>query len=174
MFTLHHGLWIYFFTRRHAQVWQFVAGSMLPDYVYFLMIGLMLIRGQLNFTEITSLSPQVMMFFLPMYPWVVKTDLIGHSVVVWGAAFILTLLPVVNRLQAFVVGWGTHLLFDAFTHGAYANLFLYPLSLYAVHSPVSFWEPAYFAREFNIVNSALMALMAGYILYKWLSKKYRK
>lgn len=174
MFTLHHGLWIYFLTRRHAQVWQFVAGSMLPDYVYFLMVGLMLIRGQLNFSELISLSPQIMMFFLPMYPWVVKIDLIGHSVVIWGSVFILTLLPGVSRLQAFVVGWGTHLLFDALTHGAYANPFLYPLSLYAVHSPVSFWEPAYLAREFNIVNNALMVLMALYILYEWLRKKYRR
>lgn len=174
MFTLHHALYIYFFTRRHPQVWQFVVGSMLPDYVYFVVLFLALIRGQILWEYIPSMSPYNMMFLMSMYPWGLKADLIGHSVVIWGVVFMVTLLPVVRRLQAFVIGWGSHLLIDGLTHGAYANYFIYPLSLYAVHSPVSYWEPEYFATEFRVVNWTIMALLAGWLIFKWWQKKYTK
>lgn len=171
MFTLHHGLWIYFITRRHKQVWQFVFGSMIPDYVYFLVVLYALKQGQLELSAIITLNPYVLMGMIPMYSWAVKADLIGHSVVAWGVVFLITLLPVLNRLQAIVIGWGSHLLLDGLTHGAYANYFLYPLSLYAVHSPVSYWEPNYLAKEFKIVNSILLSLITIYLVYKWRYKK---
>jgi hypothetical protein len=171
MFTFHHGFWIYFFTRRHAQVWQFVAGAMLPDYVYFILMGILIVNGQFSLTELRSVSPQAMMPYLPLYPWTVKIDLAGHSVVVWTVAFVLSLMPVIRRIRPFITGWGTHLLMDGLTHGAYANYYLYPLSLYAVHSPVSYWEPQYFAYEFQLVNNTLMVLTALYIIYEWQKKK---
>jgi len=172
MFTLHHGFWIYFFSRRHPKVWQFVFGSMLPDYIYFVLITVMVTRGQIQLTELLTLSPTVMMSYLPLYPWAMQIDLIGHSVVIWGAFFAMTLLPVFNNMQAVAVGWGTHLLLDELTHGAHANYYLYPLSMSAVHSPVSYWESQYFAHEFKIVNGAIMAAMALYLLYHWW--KHRK
>ncbi|MEN6414645.1 MAG: hypothetical protein ABFC84_18060 [Veillonellales bacterium] len=174
MYTLHHGFWMYFFTRHHGKVWQFVAGSMLPDYIYIVLVILMLVQGQIGWTELLSMSPAILMSFLPLHPWVVNIDLLGHSVVVWGAFFLCTLLPVVNQMQSFAVGWGSHLLVDGLTHGAYANYYLYPLSLSAVHSPVSYWEPQYLAHEFKLVNNTLMALVALYLIYSWWRKKYRK
>lgn len=174
MFTWQHAIYIYFFTRRHYQVWQFVIGSMLPDYVYFYMLLMAFIRGQVHLGDALSLGPYTLMSLMAMYPAAVKIDLIGHSVVVWGVAFILTMLPVVNRLQAFVIGWGSHILIDGLTHGAYANYFLYPLSLFAVHSPVSYWEPGYFAREFKIVNGTLLVLITSWLIYKRWQKKQMK
>ncbi len=174
MFTLHHGFWIYFFSRRHRQVWQFVAGSMLPDYIYFILLAIMLIRGQLHVNDLVELSPGTMMTFLPMYPRATQIDLIGHSVVVWSIALILSLLPWVKQFQAFVIGWGTHLLIDGLTHSAYANFYLYPLSLAAVHSPVSYWEPQYFAAEYKMVNNTLMAAVAIYLIYKWLERWWKE
>lgn len=171
MFTFYHGFWIYFFTRRHPDVWQFVVGSMLPDYIYIVLMGLMLLNGQIQWYELFNINPAIMMFFLPLYPWVVKVDLIGHSAVIWLAVFLIALLPVLRRGMTFVVGWGTHLFLDGITHGAYANLFLYPLSLIAVHSPVSYWEPQFFAREFKLVNGTLVALTTVYLLYHWWRKR---
>lgn len=171
MFTFHHGFWLYFLTRRHPDVWQFVIGSMLPDYIYFVLLGLMLLNGQVQWHGLFDITPAIMMSFLPLYPWVVKIDLIGHSAVIWLVVFILALLPGIRRWRAFVVGWGTHLLLDGITHAEYANFFLYPLSLVAVHSPVSYWEPQYFAREFKLVNGTLIALTTAYLLYHWWHKR---
>lgn len=170
MFTPHHGLWLFFFSRRHPKVWQFVIGSMLPDYVYLILLLGLVFNQEVSWREIAGFSPTTFMTYLPLYPWAMTTDLIGHSVVVWGVAMLLALVPVINRLQAFVVGWGTHLLIDGLTHAAHANFFLYPLSLAAVHSPVSYWEPAYFAREFKLVNGALLGLVTVYLLYHWWKK----
>ncbi len=167
MFTLHHGFWLYFFSRRHPQVWQFVAGSMLPDYVYFALLALLAAKGELRLGDIFGLSPTVFMTYLPQYPWALQLDLAGHSVVFWGAAFLAALAPALSRAQAFIVGWGSHLLLDGLTHAAHANFYLYPISLMAVHSPVSYWEPTYFAREFKLVNGTLMALTAAYLIFHW-------
>ncbi|MDD4602154.1 hypothetical protein SDC9_13976 [bioreactor metagenome] len=171
MFTFHHGLWLFFLSRRHAQVWQFVIGSMFPDYVYFVMIIIALFRGQIELSNLISLNPQVLLGIMPLYPWAVKADLLGHSVVVWGVFLVLALLPAFNRLQAFIIGWGSHLLIDGLTHGAYANYYLYPLSMDAVHSPVSYWEAEFFAREFKIVNGTLMVLIIVYLIYERWRKK---
>ncbi|MDR3561504.1 MAG: hypothetical protein P4N59_08725 [Negativicutes bacterium] len=174
MYTLHHGFWLYFFSRRHPKVWSFVVGSMLPDYVYFVLVGVLLVGGELDWRELTALTPTTFMTYLPQYPWAVQLDLAGHSVVFWGGAFALTLLPSFSHAQAFVVGWGTHLLLDGITHAAHANFYLYPLSLLAVHSPVSYWEPAYFAREFKLVNGSLMGLVALYLFYHWWNKRRKE
>lgn len=171
MFTFHHGFWLYFFSRRHPKVWQFVAGSMLPDYVYILLMVVLLVRGEFGWSELFRLSPTTFMTYLPQYPWALYVDLVGHSAVFWGAAFVLSLLPLLSSGQAFVVGWGTHILLDGLTHAAHANLFLYPLSLLAAHSPVSYWEPSYFAREFKLVNGTLMGLTAAYLIYHWWKKR---
>jgi len=171
MFTLHHGFWLYFFSRRHPQVWQFVAGSMLPDYVYGLLLAVIMTRGELGWRDLLGLSPATFMTYLPQYPWALHIDLAGHSGVFWGAAFALSLLPPFRIAQAFVVGLGTHLFLYGVTHAAHANLFLYPFSLLAVHSPVSYWEPSYFAREFKIVNGTLIGLTAVYLIYHWWKKR---
>lgn len=174
MFTWHHGFWIYFLTRHHPMVWYFLLGSMLPDYIYIIAIVFMLLHGQLSWIDLLHLDPAIMMSLLPMYPWVVKIDLIGHSVIVWGIVFITALLIQIKGAQAFVIGWGTHLLIDSLTHAAYGNYLLYPLSLFSVHSPVSYWEIQYFANEFNWINRILMSLAVLYLLCEWLRKKKRQ
>jgi hypothetical protein len=171
MYTFHHGFWLYFLARRHPLVWHFVIGSMLPDYVYFILIAVLLAQGRLYFADLLQLTPATFMTFLPQYPWAIQIDLIGHSVLIWGAAFCLSLLPAFSRAQALVVGWGTHLLLDGVTHAAYVNFFLYPLSLLGVHSPVSYWEPEYFAKEFKLVNGTLLSLVGVYLFYHWWKKR---
>lgn len=171
MFTFHHGFWLYFVSRGHYQVWQFVLGSMLPDYVYFIMLGIMVGEGRIGLSEIPNLDPLRFGGLVVMYPWVVISDLVLHSVVWWAVAFVAVLLPMLRTYQAFVTGWGTHLLVDTFTHGAEANYYLYPLSSDRVHGFVSYWEPAYFAREYNIVHTALLVWAISYLLVRWLRKK---
>lgn len=171
MFTLHHGFWLYFFTRKQARVWQYVLGSMLPDYVYGGLIVALLYNRQLSWSELLAIDPTMMMSLLPLYPGAVKIDLLLHSLVIWGAGFLLTLLPVVCQVRAFVIGWGTHILIDSLTHAAHANFYLYPLSMAAVHSPVSYWETAYFAREFKWVHYGLMSLAVLYLIYQWWKMK---
>lgn len=174
MFTFHHGFWIYFITRKHSQVWQFVLGSMLPDYAYLAMAVSLVWTDVMPISELLSLSPILFMTYVPLYPWVAQYDLLGHSLVVWSIAFIITLFPGMRTIQAFVVGWGTHVFIDALTHAAYTNMLLYPLSRLNIHSPVSYWEQQYFAHEFNLVNSTLMTMAALYLAYEWWRNKFKK
>ncbi len=176
MFTLHHGFWMYFLTRHHAKVWQFVIGSMLPDYVYIFVLGIMLFHGKISWQDLLHLNPAAMMSILPLFPWAMQMDLVGHSVIFWGIGFLMTLLPVpvLGRLRFFSVGWGTHLFVDELTHGAHANYFFYPLSLFSIHSTVSYWEAGYFAKEFNWVNGTLMGITGIYLVSRWWKKKKLK
>lgn len=173
MYTLHHGFWVYFFTRHHSQVWQFVFGAMLPDYIYVVLLGMLLYKGYVTWPEIGSLTPGVLMSLVPIFPWVVKIDLIGHSVVIWVCALAATLLPGVKRIQPFIIGWGTHLLIDALTHGAYSNFYLFPLGAGTVESPVSYWEHSHWSQEYKLINTGLMAVAAIYLLWEWWKKRKR-
>ncbi|SMD14349.1 DUF4184 family protein [Sporomusa malonica] len=171
MHTLHHGFWIYFFTRNHPNVWQFVFGAMLPDYIYVALLGVLLIKGYVTWPELGSLSPGVLMGLVAIFPWVVKIDLIGHSVPIWFSALLISFFPAFRKVQAFIIGWGTHLLIDAFTHGAYSNFFLYPLASYTVESPVSYWEHNHWFREYRLINAGLMSAAAIYMMYEWWKKR---
>jgi hypothetical protein len=144
---------------------------MLPDYIYLLLLVVLLSQGILAWRDLPSLSPTTFMAYLPQYPWALKIDLIGHSAIIWGVAYLLALVPVYNKMQAFIVGWGTHIFIDGITHAAHANFFLYPLSLLAVHSPVSYWEPEYFAWEFHVVNGSMMGAVTIYLIYHWWKKR---
>jgi hypothetical protein len=171
LFTWHHGFWLYFFTRHHPRVWHYVIGSMLPDYIYVIAIAMMLLRGQLSWVDLVNLNPKMMMSLLPLYPWVVKIDLIGHSIVIWSIAFLATLFPITKGFRAFVIGWGTHLLIDSLTHADYANYFLYPISLFSVHSPISYWEHQFFGFEFKWVNGICVTMAILFLIYEQWRKK---
>jgi hypothetical protein len=172
MFTLHHGFWLYFFTRHHSKTGQFVLGSMLPDYIYGILVGVMLFQGKIDWRGIFHMDPVMLMSFVPVYPWAMKTDLTGHSLVVWGCALPLFFIAL-KKYIPFYIGWGTHIFIDELTHSAYANYLFYPLSLKGVHSPVSYWEPQYFSQEFKIVNGTLMAAAAFYLIGCWWMKKHK-
>ncbi|WP_371376675.1 DUF4184 family protein [Sporomusa aerivorans] len=171
MYTLHHGFWLYFLTRHHPKVWQFVIGSMLPDYIYIVLLLTLLVKGHVTIPELSQLTPGMLMSLVATFPWVVKIDLIGHSVPVWFSALLLSFLPQIRRLQSFVIGWGTHLFIDALTHGAYSNFYLYPLSYSTVESPVSYWEHDHWFREFGQVNAVAMTAAAAYMIFEWWKKR---
>lgn len=173
MYTLHHGFWIYFFTRHHPKVWQFVSGAMLPDYIYLFLVLILLSKGYVTLSEIRELNPAMLMSLVAMFPWVAKFDLIGHSVPVWFTVLLLSLLPGIKRLQPFIIGWGTHLLIDALTHGVYANFYLYPLAYGTVESPVSYWEHNHWFREFGLINKTAMASAVVYMLWEWWKRRQR-
>lgn len=175
MHTLHHGFWIYFFTRRHPKVWQFVFGAMLPDYIYVVLLLIVAYKGYVTWPELANLSPGVLMSLVAIFPWVVKIDLIGHSVPIWFGCLIISFLPRINKIQSFIIGWGTHLLIDALTHGAYSNFYLYPLAFYTVESPVSYWEHNHWFQEFRLINLVFMVLAASYLVYeRWRKRKQTK
>ncbi|MBP2645031.1 MAG: hypothetical protein H6Q75_471 [Firmicutes bacterium] len=167
MNTFHHGFWLYYFTQRHPKVIQIVLGSMAPDYIYFLLVAVLMTKGLLGWSDLPALTPAMFMSYLPQYPWAVYIDLMGHSAVVWGAMGIVSLFRPFQFCRPFMLGWGTHIFIDGLTHAAHANFFLYPLSMVAVHSPVSFWDPKYFAHEFRLVNGTLITLAVCQMGYSW-------
>ena len=146
---------------------------MLPDYIYVVLLGLLLHKGYVTWPELGSLSPGVMMSLVPLFPWVVKIDLLGHSVIIWFSALVMSFFPGIKDFQAFIIGWGTHLLVDAFTHGAYSNFYLFPLAANTVESPVSYWEHNYWFREYRLINAGLMAIVGIYLVWEWWKSRKR-
>jgi hypothetical protein len=145
---------------------------MLPDYIYVIAVAMMLLRDQLSWMDLLNLNPKMMMSLLPMYPWAVKIDLIGHSIVIWSIVLLLTLLEKMKGLRALIIGWGTHLLMDSLTHAVYANYLLYPLSLFGVHSPISYWEHQFFVSEFKWINSIGITMAILFLVYEqWRERK---
>lgn len=173
MYTLHHGFWIYFFTRHHPKRWQFVFGAMLPDYIYVVLVAWLLFKGYISFSELSGLGPSILMSLTPLFPWAVKLDLIGHSVVVWFVVLLVSFLPGMRGVQPLTLGWGTHLLIDAFTHGAFSNFYLFPLGEGTIEGPVSYWESDYWVHEYRLINTGLMTVAALYLVWQWWKNRKR-
>lgn len=97
-----------------------------------------------------------------------------HSLVVWGACLALMRI-IVNRatfnyIYPFLIGWGLHILFDTFTHVSDGYALFYPLSGFRFIAPVSYWETAFYAREFFFISHTLMAVL----ILLWIGWKLKR
>lgn len=174
MNTFHHAFWMYFFTYRTRNVWQYVLGGVAPDLVYFVLLAVMLWQREISFSAIRQLNPSSFTSYLVLYPWARTIDLIGHSFVIWLSALMLSLLPVLKPARPFILGWGVHILIDVLTHSGDAIYLFYPLSSMRLPSPVSYWEPGFWAHGFRMLNVSFMIAAGSYLLYGWLRRRWQK
>lgn len=178
MYTWHHALWMYITTYRRQDTLWWILGAVLPDLIYAGLLAALLGEQRLGWQEVGQLNPWQLLAFLPEYPWVRRIDLWGHAVPVWAAMVMLAvLLPERARprwVWPLLGGWGLHLAIDTLTHGAYANYWLYPFSWGQWHSPVSYWEEAYAAREFAWLNRGLLLLAFVCLGVRWWQYKRKK
>lgn len=172
MNTVEHGFWVYFITRKHHRVWQYVFGAMFPDLIYFVGFLYLLTAGQIPLHAYTFWNnPAVGISFMRSLPWVGFIEFAAHSAVVWLVVYAASFVPVIRNSRAFILGWGSHLLIDALTHVEYAPYFLYPLSWVQFPIGVSYWDNRYHSTEFQWVQSILTGLAILYLIYEYYARR---
>lgn len=73
----------------------------------------------------------------------------------------------------FAVGCGIHSLLDIVTHHDDGPLLLYPFSsTIRFPSPISYWHPAYYGRQFAMLEWALVAATLLYFAAVWVRSRW--
>ncbi len=159
-----HFFWNYTMFHRKPWAWKVGLGGIMPDLVY-LAIFLPKLFTYKSFGEWMR---------DPLWDaaWNSLAAKSAHSFVIWGLTFLL--LWLLFRKQSLwehtfpvAIGWGLHVAADALTHVSDSYPIFYPLSAYRFPSPVSYWERAYYAREYFMISHSLMA---GILLF-WLVRR---
>ena len=63
----------------------------------------------------------------------------------------------------FLLGWLGHAVADFFTHAGDTRPLFWPLSDWRWSSPVSYWNPSYYGRQFFFVEHALMLAILAWL-----------
>jgi hypothetical protein len=172
MHTLQHGFWVYFFTRRHPRVGQFVLGAVFPDLIDIIGILYLLGTGRLPCNISTlQMSPAVAVSFLRGLPWVNSVEFAGHSLVVWAGVFALSFTSLLKRFQPFIIGWGTHVVIDLLTHVEHAPYLFYPVSWLQIPGIVQYWDIKYHGLEFRWLQDVLTGIAIFYLLYEYSKRR---
>ncbi len=72
-------------------------------------------------------------------------------------------------LLAFLVGWAGHVLADALTHAEDARPILWPISVWRLRSPISYWDRSRHARTFTMVEHGILLLLVAWAI----SRRFR-
>jgi hypothetical protein len=172
MNTLQHGFWLYFITRKSPRVWQYVLGAVFPDLIYIVGFFYLLTSEQIPWeTSSFWTNPTVAISFLRSLPWVGWIEFSAHSALVWLAALLVSFVPVTRYARAFVLGWGSHILIDIFTHVQYAPYLLYPFSWRQYPIGVSYWDAQYHSTEYQWVQGVLTVLAVIYLGYEYWKRR---
>ena len=75
----------------------------------------------------------------------------------------------------FVLGCIAHTSVDIPVHAADGPLLFWPLDWHTrFHSPISYWDPAHFGRQFAIFELALDVILLGYLFLPKLLARFKK
>ena len=161
-----HFFWNYAIFFRKPWAWKVGIGGVLPDLVYMV-----------------AFFPRVFFYhsFMdwmrdPLWDtlWSSSIARSFHSLVIWGGCLLLMLMILkrepFRNIFPFFIGWGLHILFDAFTHVSDGYALFYPLTDYRFPAPISYWEKAHHAGAYFWISHSLMA---GLILL-WIGWKLRQ
>lgn len=124
-----------------------VAGSALPDALYYLAVPLLAARRGISYRE-----AQAEVYRVPALRRMVDAL---HAVPVLALVSLAAWLWCPPLLML-CLGWASHLLIDFLTHGEGSHPHLWPLSSWKFKSPISFYEEDRFGRPFMLLEHALM------------------
>ena len=166
-----HFFWNYAFFFRKPWAWKVGIGGLFPDLVY----GIAFLPKLFFYRSFMEWMHDPLWDTL----WNSFMARSVHSVVVWGACLALMWLilnkATFNYIYPFIIGWGLHILFDAFTHVSDGYAIFYPLSGFQFKAPISYWERAFHAREYFLISHTLMAVLIllwiGWKLKRFLKKR---
>jgi membrane-bound metal-dependent hydrolase YbcI (DUF457 family) len=74
----------------------------------------------------------------------------------------------------FLLGWAGHVAVDFLTHVEDSRPVFWPLSDWEWSSPVSYWNPAYYGREFFLAEHGLILLTMSALLLRRLRNRLRR
>lgn len=164
---------------RHRAWWS---GSVLPD----IPLALLTMVSTLYYRWFSTLVPadevhELLHFqFFFKNPWWIASHNFFHSLLIgalllgvgwwfwrnqksWGAT-----------LMWFALGTMLHTTLDIFTHHSDGPVFLFPLTWsYRFQSLISYWETAYYGRQFTLFEILLDGLLFLYFAIEWLWNRRR-
>ncbi len=140
-------------------------GALVPDLPLFLFFTF--------YTFISPTSQQVIwreVYF--DHSWQIVFDLF-HSLPFWGIAFVLFLAAKLYRAAFFTLSALLASAQDLLVHYEDAHAHFLPFSDYRLASPVSYWNPEHYGREFAIIET-LLVVAAGIWTYKRVESTWGK
>ncbi|MBF0706662.1 hypothetical protein IQ283_08565 (plasmid) [Alkalihalobacillus hwajinpoensis] len=184
-----------FFEKKKNLVKWFLLGAVGPDVIYFIMFFFLAIeKGILNtqlFVDVFQLVMsgfemdsssksvnQLHDFILEMFnnPVVDMLRKTGHSLIIWGIVYggvVWRKGLKLTRLHALLFGWVGHIITDLLTHVTDATPIFYPISDFVIKGPVSYWNPNYYGKEFQTINTILIIVATVYMVYDFIKYKRR-
>lgn len=148
------------------------AGAALPDVPAFAgtayYVGLPFLRD--GWASMSS--PEVLEAIYFTGPFGTAGTLLHSAVPVGMLLALYGLLQLRRRdrqkmLLWFLIGWAGHAVTDFLTHVEDSRPLFWPLSGWEWSSPVSYWNPAYYGREFFLIEHGLMLLILAWIAFRW-------
>lgn len=196
MNTLHHAFWTYVVARKKKDLVKwFVIGAIWPDIIYFVMFLFAGVQKEaftstlfldllklpafgFSFDAASVAATHEFICKLFEHPIVDGVRIAMHSLFIWTLAFGLIAINSgvkLSPIKAFLWGWLGHVVTDLFTHASDAIPIFWPVSDMVIRSPVSYWHPDYYGREFGVINAILTFLAVFYLISDaWKRRKQEK
>ncbi len=153
MNTLWHAFWTYALFRKKKWWWKAVLFSIVPDLIWVTQMLILLGNGTMK-----TLSLQV----YTLFPFTIPVEYGLHSTLLFLPLLALAIWWKKETLYGYFWGWGFHLFSDYLSHLGDSYWPFYPLNHWQVRGLISYWEPQYYANEFNVACYGLAALLAWY------------
>ncbi len=162
-------------------LWAVLVGSVVPDIpIYLLMSGTTLytwLQGE-NLSEAHEWMAETLFYTSPY--WIIPHNFL-HAPIILGVG--LALLWRYRHTQNTVQRWlfwffaaaALHTLIDILTHNSDGPLLLFPFDWsLRFSSPISYWDPAHFGRQFFVFELTLDALLILYLLREQLQRRWQQ
>ena len=157
----------------------FLLGAILPDIPLGLLnLGAYFYYGVILQQDTSNLMEEIIHPAFFNNPWWISAHNLLHAPILLGAALVL-LWRYHQRPGShghwwlwFVLGSFLHTLIDIFTHATDGPLLLFPFEWQTrFSSPVSYWDPAFWGREFLIFEVALGLVLLSYLFLPKILRK---
>ena len=159
--------------RMPRTTWAGAAGGIAPDVPMLAIVAVLRLSGY-DFDDI----------FGRLYweNWWQIANAIGHSFLLWGGVFIGSAALIRRQAEpgnlpklAFAYSGSAliHSAIDFLCHREDAHMQFWPLTRWKFISPVSYWDPAYYGREFGLFEAALGIAMAAALFMTWRRRPVR-
>lgn len=161
-----HFFWSFAFFYRKPWAWKVGVGGLFPDLIYMVAF----IPRMFSYRSFLDWMHD------PLWDtiWDSLIARSAHSLVVWSVFVMLSLVilkrEIFRHISPFLLGWGLHIAFDAFTHVSDGYALFFPLSDYRLPAFVSYWEKEFYAREYFWISHSLM----GGLLLLWIGSKLKR